>query len=77
MCSNLDQELFPPVVKIFKGFHNIDIIHKNTTVRSSVESNTQTLEPLLPCSIPNLQWENKLLYFYLYLEIKEPKSYIT
>ena len=65
----LNQELFPPVIKILERFHNIDIVHKNTTVSSSVERNSQALEPFLPSSIPNLYGFNRFTYmkhFYFY-----------
>lgn len=52
--SCLNQKLIPPVVKIVKWFHNIDIIDKNTAICTTVEGNPKTLKSLLACCIPNL-----------------------
>ena len=50
----MNQEFIPPAVQIFKGLSNIHIKHQHAAVSSSVEGDTQTLEPLLTSSIPNL-----------------------
>lgn len=53
--SYLNEKLLSPVVKVVEWFHHIHIIYKNTTVSSTVKSNTETLEPFLPCCIPYLK----------------------
>lgn len=50
----LNKEFFPPVVKVVKWFHWINIIHKNTAISTPIESNTKALESLLPSCIPDL-----------------------
>lgn len=52
--KNLDKELLPPIVKIVKWLHYVNIIHKNTAVSTSIESHSQTLESFLTSCIPNL-----------------------
>jgi hypothetical protein len=52
--NHLNQKLFSPIIKILKWLHDIHIMHKNTTVCTTVESHSKTLKPLLSCSIPYL-----------------------
>ena len=69
---DLNQELFPPVIKILKRFHNIDIVYKNTTISSSVKGNSQTLEPFLPSRIPYLYYEqNFIIVLQIHIVMQE------
>jgi hypothetical protein len=48
----LDQELVSPTIKRLEALGAIDIIDQNTTVCSSVESDTERLESFLTGGIP-------------------------
>lgn len=52
--TGLYEKLIPPAIQVLKSLGNIYIEYKNTAVRSTIEGNTETLEPLLPSSIPDL-----------------------
>jgi len=52
----LDEKLVPPAVKCLECVWHGDIKDKYTAVCTSVECNTQALEALLTCSVPNLKY---------------------
>jgi hypothetical protein len=51
----LVEELIMPCVERIKRLVHIDIINKHTAICPSVECDTQTLEPLLPRGVPDLE----------------------
>lgn len=53
--SCLNQKFLPPIVEIVKRFHGINVIHKNTAIGTTIESNTKALESFLTSCIPDLQ----------------------
>ena len=55
MWARLNQELVPPAVECLKGLGAVDVVDEYTAVRATVEGNTQRLEPLLACRIPELR----------------------
>jgi hypothetical protein len=36
----LNQKFLPPVVKVVKWFHWVNIVYKNTTISTTIESNS-------------------------------------
>jgi len=52
--SYLVEKLIMPCVECIEWPVRVDIIDKHTTICPSVERNTKTLEPLLPCRVPDL-----------------------
>lgn len=57
----LDQKLIPPAVESLKTLGVVHIVDQDTAVGSTVEGDSQRLEPFLACSIPNLTPPNQLL----------------
>ena len=51
----LNEELVPPAVECLKGLGAVDVVDEYAAVRATVEGNTQRLEPLLACRIPELR----------------------
>jgi hypothetical protein len=54
MWACLDKEFVPPTVKRFKRLCTVDVIYKDTTVRSTIKCHSQGLEAFLSCRIPKL-----------------------
>lgn len=54
MWACLDKELVSPTVKRFKRLCTVNVVHKDTTVCSTVERYTQGLEAFLSRRIPKL-----------------------
>lgn len=52
--AGLDQELIPPAVECLEGVGCSHIEHQHTAVGSTIERNTQRLEPLLTSRVPDL-----------------------
>jgi hypothetical protein len=50
----LDKEFIAPTVKSLKRFRTVHIVHENTAICASVESDAKRLEALLTRSIPQL-----------------------
>ena len=55
MWASLDEELVPPAVESLERLGAVDVVDEYTAVRATVEGNTQRLEPLLACRIPELR----------------------
>lgn len=52
--ARLYQEFVPPTIQRLETLRVIDIVHQNAAVGASIEGNTQRLEALLSCRIPDL-----------------------
>mmetsp|Transcript_19291 Transcript_19291/g.54011 ORF Transcript_19291/g.54011 Transcript_19291/m.54011 type:complete len:202 (-) Transcript_19291:22-627(-) len=61
----LYQELVAPVVQILKGLCVVDVVHEYATVCTPVERNSQGLEALLSCCVPNLHCHCLVIHLYL------------
>lgn len=75
--ADLNQELISPSFKSFEGVGSGNIVHKDTTVCTSIESNTQRLEFLLPCSVPDLVkkgWNSQQLETHHYIDLETTKG---
>lgn len=57
----LDQELVAPAVESFETLGVVHIVDQDTTIGSTVEGDSQRLEPFLACSIPDLTHPSQLL----------------
>lgn len=54
MRTSLDQEFIPPAIQRLETLRIVDIVHKNTAVRTTVERDAQRLKALLASGIPDL-----------------------
>ena len=54
MWARLDEEFVPPAIERLERLGAVDIIDEYATVCSTVECNTEGLEPFLPSGIPEL-----------------------
>lgn len=54
MRAGLDEELIAPAVERLERFRAVHVVHEDAAVRSTVESDTERLEPFLASSIPQL-----------------------
>lgn len=52
--ENLFKKVLKPIMKCLKCFVNINIVHKDATICSSIERDAEALKPFLPSRIPNL-----------------------
>jgi len=53
--ASLNEKFISPALKCLECVWNGDIIDKNAAVGTTVECNTQTLEPFLSSCVPDLQ----------------------
>jgi hypothetical protein len=67
--TRLNEKLISPTLQRLESIWIIDIIDKYTTVRATVERNTQTLESFLTSSIPDLQTQQTRFLFIRILKM--------
>ena len=63
--TGLNEELIPPTVQGLKRLGTVDVINKDTAVCTTIERDTEGLEPLLAGSIPQLSITGNILDPYI------------
>lgn len=52
--THLNQELIPPAVQRLKALCRVDIVNENATIGTTVEGDSEGLEPFLAGGVPEL-----------------------